>query len=200
MKKNLYDKLGVKKNATKDEIKSAYRKKAKENHPDKGGSKEEMTELTICYSILSSDDKRKKYDETGSTDTANPFEQRFYAFVNQIFIAIIEGNENPYGVDIIDMFKIKTRNIIETLQSNIIDSGQKKTKYENVLGRLTTKGNDSIMMIMNTQIESCTHNINQLKEEIEFLKQAQVVIDHYNYNYDKNVKPKVTYTRIQFGI
>ena len=43
---NFYDVLGVNENSTQDEIKKAYRKKAVEHHPDKGGSEEEFKKIT----------------------------------------------------------------------------------------------------------------------------------------------------------
>ena len=68
-KKDYYDVLGVRKNSTKQEMKSAYRKLAKKYHPDmnKGNpSAEQMfKEITEAYNVLSDDGKRKLYDRFG---------------------------------------------------------------------------------------------------------------------------------------
>jgi molecular chaperone DnaJ len=68
MKKDYYETLGVAKNATKEEIKKAYRKLALKYHPDKGGTKEDelkFKEVNEAYNILSNDEKRKSYDQFG---------------------------------------------------------------------------------------------------------------------------------------
>lgn len=79
MKKNLYQILGVTKDATMDQIKSAYRKLAKKYHPDVHPGDEEcekkFQEITEAYSILSDENKRKKYDASFS-DAQNAQENR----------------------------------------------------------------------------------------------------------------------------
>jgi len=67
MADELYDVLGVGKDATAADIKKAYRRKAKSEHPDAGGSSEKFTELTLAYECLSDSDKRGRYDRTGET-------------------------------------------------------------------------------------------------------------------------------------
>lgn len=68
-KRDYYEVLGVDKNATVDEIKKAYRKKAIQYHPDKNpGDKEaeeKFKEAAEAYSVLSDPDKRAKYDQFG---------------------------------------------------------------------------------------------------------------------------------------
>jgi molecular chaperone DnaJ len=65
---NLYDTLGVAKNASADEIKKAYRKLAREHHPDSGGDEAKFKEVQGAYDVLSDPEKRTQYDQFGSTN------------------------------------------------------------------------------------------------------------------------------------
>ncbi|MBX3166998.1 MAG: J domain-containing protein [Candidatus Eremiobacteraeota bacterium] len=68
--KDYYKTLGVSKTATEKEIKSAYRKLARENHPDVNsgdkGAEKRFQEINEAYEVLSDADNRKKYDQLGS--------------------------------------------------------------------------------------------------------------------------------------
>ena len=68
MAKDLYEILGVSKNASDDEIKKAYRKLAHKYHPDKiGGDAEKFKEINAAYQVLSDKSKRAQYDQYGQT-------------------------------------------------------------------------------------------------------------------------------------
>lgn len=69
-KRDYYEVLGIQKGATEDEIKKAYRKMAREYHPDLHPDKaeeceEKMKEINEAYAVLSDAEKRQKYDQFG---------------------------------------------------------------------------------------------------------------------------------------
>ena len=66
MAKNYYDILGVKKNASADEIKKAFRKLAQKHHPDAGGDEETFKNINEAYEVLSDPEKKKEYDRFGT--------------------------------------------------------------------------------------------------------------------------------------
>ncbi|MCI7083139.1 MAG: molecular chaperone DnaJ [Tenericutes bacterium] len=75
-KRDYYEVLGVSKDATDAEIKSAFRKKAKEFHPDLNKSPdapEKFKEAQEAYACLSDKDKRAQYDKYGHAAFENPY-------------------------------------------------------------------------------------------------------------------------------
>lgn len=66
-KKNYYDVLGINSNASVDEIKSAFRKRAQETHPDKPeneNKEEELKKVIEAYGVLIDPTKRQLYDSS----------------------------------------------------------------------------------------------------------------------------------------
>lgn len=85
-KRDFYEVLGVNKSASKDEIKSAYRKLAKKYHPDinkEPGAEEKFKEVQEAWDVLGDDKKRQMYDQFGMA----AFEQG----------ASTGGAGNPFG-------------------------------------------------------------------------------------------------------
>jgi molecular chaperone DnaJ len=89
-KRDYYEVLGVQKNASKDDIKKAYRKLAIQYHPDKNpgnkAAEEKFKEATEAYEILSDDQKKAAYDQfgfagvEGMSGNAQDFSQTFRGF------------------------------------------------------------------------------------------------------------------------
>ena len=64
MEKNLYEELGLNKNATKSEIKSSYRSLVKQHHPDAGGKKERFLAIQNAWETLNDPIKKEQYDRS----------------------------------------------------------------------------------------------------------------------------------------
>ena len=90
--RDFYDVLGVQKDASKDDIKAAYRRLALQFHPDRNKSpeaEEKFKEISEAYAVLSDDDKRKQYDTYGKEAVYQKY-----------------GEENIYrGADFQDVFR-----------------------------------------------------------------------------------------------
>lgn len=77
-KRDYYEILGVPRNATKDEIKAAYRRLALQYHPDRNKSpeaEEKFKEISEAYAVLSDDQKRMQYDRFGHAGIDSQYTQ-----------------------------------------------------------------------------------------------------------------------------
>lgn len=117
--KDYYSILGVSKEASADDIKKAYRKKAREHHPDVAKNKEEaekkFKEINEAYQILSDKNKRAQYDQFGSgafdgsggAGAGNPFTGGFGGQNGYTYTWSSSSGQNPFGegFDPFDIFE-----------------------------------------------------------------------------------------------
>lgn len=184
MNDSLYDILKIKKDATPEEIKEAYRNAAKSNHPDKEGSHDKMTEVNKAYAVLRNPESRKRYDETGSTEEI-PFDKKFKAFVQDTFMKLIEARDINNN-DLIGEFAMYIDTVILANKKGKKDHEDKLKRLQIVLDRLESKSeNNQLGEVIQMNIDHLNQIINTIAMDIEFITQCKERLENYSYNFDE---------------
>lgn len=142
---NPYDILDIPQTASEQQIKSAYRKRARETHPDRGGDGAEFSLVSQAYSILMDPDARARFDETGSIDEVAPLtvRQRMIQIVAAMFgqALDIEGQRGT-NLKSFDLIKAMRAQVAQNTHA-VKDNHAKFTKAVNdrkfLLKRITRK-------------------------------------------------------------
>lgn len=96
---DLYAVLGLERDATDAEIRTAYRRLAKGNHPDRVGGEghERMAAVNDAYAVLGDPERRRRYDESGSTDQVGRLRERAEERVRAMFAEYLTSDEEFRG-------------------------------------------------------------------------------------------------------
>ena len=117
-----YDTLGVDQNASQEEIKSAYRKKAATMHPDKTtGNEEKFKEIQKAYETLKDSASRAEYDNQSAFGDAGNMHHTFHHNFNDIFAQHFAGH-NPFANVFRQQTVQRNRNLNMNCQVSFIDS------------------------------------------------------------------------------
>ncbi len=183
---DLYETLGVKKNASRDTIQKAFRKKAKKTHPDRGGTSQEFMAVALAYRILSDDGARERYDRTGSTDTT-PREQAINtAAVErfcQLFVRCIEQSGGREDIDFLKEIRNAGNTSKDSIKQEQRNLNKKLKELKSIRDRLTYKGKkqDVLSNVLADRERQLRGAIERLKEEMEITNRMMSVADEYEF-------------------
>jgi curved DNA-binding protein CbpA len=187
---NLYEILGVKANATIEDIKAAYKKRAKECHPDKGGSNDEFAALSEAFEILSNPRRRKFYDEHDVHFTVSEEEAITMRAMNQLentIIALVEKyGEKIIYVDIMQAMKEGARGSIKECKVNIRKTIKQKRLFKKVKSRLkhVESKETHLHFAIHEKIKFLNKQINRWDAEIKVALKALEIIDKHEFKFE----------------
>lgn len=178
---NLYEALGVAKDATADQIKKAYRQLAKQHHPDTGGDPQKFHAIALAHDVLKDDAKRARYDETGEMPDA---EKSPDAVAISIIAELVEHLTNDIvtkeGLEHVDLAKKMIRQIddrIAGMLSNRKEAEKFEKKAVKIRKRFAAKsGPDYIGQMLDAKVETCRGAIRQAADMLAHLERARKIL------------------------
>ena len=207
MTKNFYEELGIKKNATKHEIQSAYRSLVKKHHPDAGGEKERFLAIQIAWETLKDTIKKEKYDRkifsssTSFNSLNENWEEKFnskkhnssikdkevetwikeiYTPINRLISQIIKPLNNEIKELSADPYDDQ---LMENFCSYIILSQKKIEKVEKIYNKKIVPKSISALGL------DLYHCFSQVKDALsEFDRYTQGYVDNYLFDGKEMIK------------
>lgn len=181
--RDFYKILGVTKSASLHEVKKAYRRQAKELHPDKNkddpDASRKFTDLGAAYEVLSDEDKRKKYDRCGEDclqkdgmmeNGFDPFAS-FFGDFGFPFGNNEQQHETPKGANVVmdvmvTLEDLYTGTFVEITRNKPVMKAAKGTRKCNCRQEMITRnlGGNRFQMMQQTVCDECP-NVKLVNEE-----------------------------------
>lgn len=183
---DLYEQLGVARDATREAIKKAFRRKARDAHPDTGGSAEKFHALELAHRILSDEDRRAKYDRDGSTEAE-------VDTTDAQAMSIIASDIDRLMTDEDAIFKNMVAEIRKAIHADIktaeqsIDNGRKFELRTIDLRKRVKGGKGAAFMIsvFDGKLRDAAQVITSLEKQIAIRRRALEIIEDAEFDAEK---------------
>jgi curved DNA-binding protein CbpA len=181
-----YRVLGVRWDATDEEIQKAYRHKAKILHPDTGGSAEAFSELSYAYEVLSDLERREWYDRTGEV---RPFPRNNLDDSATGIIALklgefIHSEQEMTSIDLTHLVEEAIQEDINQCMAHIESQKRAIERTTNLRERLKHKANDSdtrLARVLAWHERSAKYLIKKDEDAIITLERALEIFQEYSF-------------------
>lgn len=179
MKKH-YETLGVKENATPDEIKRAYRAKAKATHPDAGGAQADFEPVVKAYETLSDPERRMLYDTTGQ-DKRPPIEIEVQNILMEGFGRALAAEED---VEIIAFVRNGITTMLDALPVEQKNLEARKKKLTAKRKKIKSKGVNLVHMLIDGELKNIEAHLTVLKHRKEVGKACLKTLKSYSEEFE----------------
>ena len=174
-----YEALNVSPNASKAEIKQAYRRKAKKLHPDKGGDTGAFQVVQRAYTVLINDQLREHYDKTGDDgDQALSDAERI--LTGELARAIDRILTQGKDFNIVALVKTNLTQAIANLKKHRQDFRKGLAKAEKLRGRVSVNdGTNLYEIIINDRLGKIEEQLKNIDKDIAVNQAALTLAETY---------------------
>ena len=184
---DLYEILGISSNATLEDIKFAFKQKAKIYHPDipETGDEKQFILIKKAFDILSNPSTKKQYDKTGYVQQdKEDLIANAYHVISVSLQEFIKQNNIENRINILDLM---VKNCVSKINNfkKMLDTLEKKRMLMVILKRRFRKkksdGNNQFQSIINELLQSIKEEMAQLQSQIEIYKYVKKILTEYDY-------------------
>ncbi len=184
--RDLYQILGIRRAAARDEIQKAYRRKAKNSHPDAGGSVEAFGELSTAYAVLADPDRRSRYDQTGEIDLPrlNNLDASSVEIIAHKLGLIIHAEQDVTSMDIAALIEHAIREDIDQRTAGMasLERAIARTVRLRERVRRKTKGEDNMLAkVLDWHESTARSNIKKNEESVRSMERALEILRDYSF-------------------
>jgi curved DNA-binding protein CbpA len=184
--RDLYQILGVGRAAAQVEIQKAYRRKAKNSHPDAGGSVEAFGQLSDAYTVLSDPERRARYDRTGEIDQPqlSNLDASAIEIIAQKLGLIIHAEQDVTSMDVAELIEHTVRDDIGQRKSSIAGLKRAIERLTRLRDRVKRKANgeDNMLAKVLDWHEIVTrNNIQKNEESVRVMERALEMLRDYSF-------------------
>ena len=183
---DLYKLLGLKRGASKAEVRKAYRRKAKVSHPDKGGSAEAFSALATAHDVLSDERRRERYDATGEIVAAKPDNADVAAIeiIAQKLGLIIHSEHDVSALGIGEMIEQAIREDTARRQAGIADHNRAIERAARLRARVKRKADgadNTLARVLDWHERSAKDLIKKSEDAVSSMERALEILDGYSF-------------------
>jgi len=179
--KTHYEKLGVSPTATAEEIKRAYRQKAAETHPDKGGRDKEFAEIGKAYETLKNPERRLLYDATGQ-DNRPPIEVEVQ---NTLLAAFNSALSQQGDIEILAFVRKGFDQYLTEFPAQIEELNKKRNKLAVKREKITAKGVNLVHQLIDAEIQRIDAGISQMEHQRDLSIKCKEALECYEEDWEE---------------
>ena len=194
---DLYETLGVEREADRDAVRRAFRDKARRAHPDAGGSVAAFGALVRARDVLSDPGRRERYDRTGEVDyepIADNLEANALDWatkkIDEAIAGLMSRNFDPANYDVLEMARASARdNLIqnETQQRQLREGAE---RYRKLAKRFRKKGRGENRMrkLLEGKALDLERGAERNEDLARPLRRALEILADYEFEFDRPVQ------------
>lgn len=200
---NPHDVLGVPKTASLAQIKTAYRRRAMQTHPDRGTDGAEFAQVAGAYAVLSDPARRKRFDETGSVDNAATMTLHqtmisiLATMLQQTFAEVAKSGTDTRTVNYVEHMRRNVQANLVACKKMLASQRKMAADITIMLKRITRKDDGENLFV--TILKKKLADLERPLRENEINAQALERLDEELSHYHNEVEVMQAFSVMQYG-
>lgn len=184
--------LGVARDADDAAIKQAYRKVAKNVHPDSGGDVDQFARLQTAYELLKDPVRRRVFDDTGyDPQLADAKDLKGLLMLETLVNEFILDEREPGSFDPVAAMRRKLTDDILKSRFHILELERHRTRVRKHMDRLGRKPETDVLgSMLRARSQSIADAIRSAEHQIEIIEQAYTMLEGYSYELEPIALPE----------